>query len=124
MGAICSSLAVSTSLIATFASHTPPPAVRRPFKLYSTTSARYVWVAPGASRHAILACDHNDSIHYFRYTPDDVVVSSHWGKSMTVSEKQIVFDEIKQWYYRVSTRHLMSNMSFAEDALAWDLSIN
>ena len=116
------SLALTTSLIATFASHTPPPAVRRPFKLHSSTSTAEVWLTPGPSRLSTLACEHNGTIHYFRYTFDNAIVVSQWGKLLSLSEKKTVFKEIQDWYYRVSNKPLTSNMTFAEDALAWQLS--
>lgn len=118
---------VCGALIAAFASHTPPPVVKRPFKLHteSPTPGYDVWIAPTRTSYSILAyTNHDDSIHYFKYTFDSTLVQSVWATRMTVPERIHVFSEIAEWYTNVSNNVLTSNMTDPEDAIAWDLTFS
>tara|TARA_B110001452_G_C15177931_1_gene409186 strand:- start:134 stop:517 length:384 start_codon:yes stop_codon:yes gene_type:complete len=117
--------AVYGALIAAFASHTPPPMVKRPFQLHTNHPSRYeVWIAPTRNSYSILAyTNRDDSIHYFKYTFDSVLVQSMWAPiRMTIPERIMVFTEVAEWYTNVSNNVLTSNMTNLEDVAAWNLA--
>jgi len=117
---------VCGALIAAFASHTPPPMVKRPFKLHTSQPCRYeVWIAPTRNSYSILAyTNRDDSIHYFKYTFDSVLVQSLWATQMTIPERIMVFAEVSEWYTNVSNNVLTSNMTDVEDVAAWNLTFS
>jgi len=112
------------ALVAAFASHTPPPIVKRPFKLHTNQPSRHeVWIAPTRNTYSVLAyTNHDDSIHYFKYTFDNVLVQSVWVTEMTIPERIMVFKEVAEWYTNVSNNVLTSNMTDTEDTVAWNLA--
>lgn len=112
------------SLIASFASHTPPPATRRPYKLYNNNGAE-VWIAPTKlstwSTLAYSTQDSDEDIHYFQYTFDNELMHCIWAHPMSMAGKTAVFSEVKEWYYRATNNTLTSNMTVTDDAIAWYL---
>lgn len=112
---------VHGTLIATFASHTPPPGACRPFKMNS--GIKYdVWVAP--TRHAdcctiAYSSETDSTIHYLRYTTNNELMRCIWTTPMTLAGRAIVFSEVKEWYYNLSNNNLTSNLTNVEDAVAW-----
>jgi hypothetical protein len=116
--------ALCGALVAAFASHTLPPIVKRSFKLHTNHPSRHeVWIAPTQNSYSILAyVNHDDSIHYFKYTFDSVLVQSVWATRMTIAERIMVFTEVTEWYTNVSNNILTSNMTDPEDAAAWNLT--
>lgn len=121
---ILAATVVYGALIAAFASHTPPPMVKRPFKLHTNHPSKYeVWIAPTRNSYSTLAyTNRDDSIHYFTYTFDSVLVQSVWASRMTRPERIMVFTELAEWYTNVSNNVLTSNMTDPEDAAAWNLA--
>lgn len=115
------------ALIAAFASHTPPPVVKRPFRLHNErpNCGYEAWIAPTRNSYSTLAyTNHDNSIHYFKYTFDSVLVQSVWATRMTVPERVTVFAEVAEWYTNVSNNVLTSNMTDPEDAAAWNLAFS
>lgn len=118
-------VAASTTLIATFASHIPPPMLRRPFRIFSAFDpSKHVWVTPvkKSSLSSLAYTTKGDDIHYFLYTFDSVLLQSIWAKPLSLKEKVLIFSELDVWYNNVSNNKLVSNMSNPEDSLAWLLS--
>ena len=114
--------AVCGSLIATFASHTPPPAVKRPVRLYDTCARKYVWAAPSRDSCATLAYCNDESIHYFRYTFNSTIVRCVWSTPIDAISKSHVFTELREWYKRTSNNDLSFDTTDAEDVVAWYVS--
>ncbi len=105
--------AVYGTLIAAFASHMAPPVVKRPARIHGTSLD--VWMVPLRNTYSTLAYADRDSIHYFRYTFDSVVVQTVWSRHLTVPEKAAVFDAVRAWYLTASNNTLTSNLTLADD---------
>lgn len=113
-------ITAAVSLIATFASHTPPPAVKRPFRVHNTRSNYEVWITPVRNDYSTLAyttCD--DHIHYFQYTFENAIVQSVWTTRLSISERAAVFGELKEWYHNISNSNLTLNTTNVDDMVSW-----
>ena len=127
----CTTISASLSLIATFASHTPPPAVKRPIKVHSDRSNHEVWITPLRNECSTLAYttpddgefsqNNTDLIHYFLYTFDSVILQTMWAKNLNVSERATVFEELREWYKDVSNNNLTLNTTDVYDVVAWHI---
>lgn len=65
-----------------------------------------------------------DAIHYFRYTPEGVVVQCVWSTCMSTMDRAFVFAELIAWYKDVSNRDLRANITQSEDEVAWFVASN
>ena len=115
---------VYATLIAAFSSHTPPPAVKQPVRMYNAHSEYYIWIAPLRKPYSTLAYCHGESIHYFRYTFDSSIIQCIWSTPIDAIAKSNVFHELRQWYKKTSNNELTLNTTEAEDIVAWHLSMD
>ena len=119
-------IVASLSLIATFASHTPPPAVKRPIKVYNDRSNYEVWITPLKNEYSTLAYTTRDDrevdiIHYFIYTFEGTIIRTVWATKLNVSERATVFTELREWFSDVSNNNLTLNTTDVDDVVAWHI---
>jgi hypothetical protein len=81
-----------------------------------------VWVVPTREAYSTLAYTSSDSIHYFRYTIDNVIVQSIWSTPVNTMNRAFVYSELREWYRNVSNNNLTSNMTDTDDVVAWFVS--